>query len=212
MGALRHEMDGILPPDAHHVINERQGLTVLAHRELYPKPKSRLVTQFDTRECLMDAVCDSSMFPFFTSNKVARAVRRRNEAHHRLVVDGIFAVSPERLGCPDFDEVEHDGRERYVIKRGKVEVGEKPERTVMVSCFPTELLSLSTNAKNDVIGSKLNLNNPIGHAASLVKMACLASSRKELVKLYERGWKDGEEWAKKEEQRKALAELQCVGG
>ena len=106
MEALRHEMDEILPKDAHHVINERQGLTVLAHRELYPTPRSRLVTQFDTRECLMDAVCDSSMFPFFTSNKLARAVRRRNEKYQRLVVDGIFAVSPERLGCPDFDQVD----------------------------------------------------------------------------------------------------------
>jgi len=161
----------------------------------------------------MDAVCDSSMFPFFTSNKVARAVRRRNEVHHRLVVDGIFAVSPERLGCPDFEKVnDTNKRERYVIKRGKVEVGEKPDRTVMVSCFPTELLSLSTNnAKYDVIGSKLDLGNPIGHAAGLVKMACLASNRKELVSLYEVGWKDGEEWARKEERRKALTSLQ-IGG
>ena len=210
MEALRHEMDEILPKDAHHVINERQGLTVLAHRELYPTPRSRLVTQFDTRECLMDAVCDSSMFPFFTSNKVARAVRRRNEKYQRLVVDGIFAVSPERLGCPDFDQVDDiAGEERYVIKRGKMEVGQKPHRTVMVSCFPTELLSLSkNNAKYDVIGSKLDLANPIRHGAGLVKMACLASSRKELTNLYEQGWKDGEEWAKKEERRNALAALQ----
>ena len=212
MGALRHEMDNILPSDAHHVINERKGLTVLAHRELYPNPKSRLVTQFDTRQCLMDAVCDSSMFPFFTSNRVARAVRRRNEDHHRLVVDGIFAVSPERLGCPDFDEVDHDeGEERYVIKRGKVEMGQQPDRTVLVSCFPTELLSFSTNAKDDVIGSRWNMENPIGHATGLAKMACLASSRKELVNLYENGWKDGEEWARKEEQRAkrmAVAALQ----
>ena len=211
MGALRHEMNEILPKDAHHIINERQGLTVLAHRELYPTPKSRLVTQFDTRECLMDAVCDSSMFPFFTSNKVARAVRRRNENHHRIVVDGIFAVSPERLGCPDFDEVSYDDgvKERYVIKRGKMEVGQKPDRTVMVSCFPTELLSMSkNNAKYDVIGSKLDLSNPFGHAAGLVKMACLASNRRELTSLYEQGWKDGEEWARKEERRSALAALQ----
>ena len=201
MGALRHEMNEILPKDAHHVINERQGMTVLAHRELYPTPKSRLVTQFDTRECLMDAVCDSSMFPFFTSNKVARAVRRRNENHHRLVVDGIFAVSPERLGCPDFDEVSSDDG---------VWRGQKPDRTVMVSCFPTELLSLTTNnAKYDVIGSKLDLTNPVGHAAGLVKMACLASNQEELTNLYEQGWKDGEEWARKEERRNALASLQA---
>ena len=112
------------------------------------------------------------------------------------------------------DEVEQDeGKERYVMKRGNVEVGEKPDRTVLVSCFPTELLSLSTNAKDDVIGSQWNMDNPIGHAAGLVKMACLASSRKELVNLYENGWKDGEDWAKKEEkrmQKKALAARQEV--
>lgn len=211
MGALRHEMNEILPREAHHIINERRGITVLAHRELYPKLKSRLVTQFDTRECLMDAVCDSSMFPFFTSNKVARTVRRNNEMHHRLVVDGIFAVSPERLGCPDFEQVDVDEmKERYVIKRGRMKAGDKPDRTVMVSSFPTELLSLSkSNAKYDVIGSKLNLANPIGHAAGLVKMACMASDRRELTNLYEQGWEDGEEWARKEGRRNALAALQA---
>ena len=65
-----------------------------------------------------------------------------------------------------------------------------------------------------MIGSQWNMDNPVGHAAGLVKMACLASSRKELVNLYENGWKDGEEWAQKEEQRrakrKAVAALQYV--
>jgi len=92
-----------------------------------------------------------------------------------------------------------------------VEMGQQPDRTVLVSCFPTELLSLSTNAKDDVIGSRWNMENPIGHAAGLAKKACLASSRKELVNLYENGWKDGEEWARKEEQRAkrmAVAALQ----
>ena len=198
MGALRHEMNELLPRDAHHVINNRKGITALAHRELYPTHKARLVTEFETRKCLMDAVCDSSMFPFFTSNAVARAVRRRNERHHRIVVDGIFAVSVERLGCPDFGQV----GEKYVVKKG-VEA-RKPDRTVMVPCFPTELLSLSSSSHRDVLGPELNKSNPIGHAANLVKMACMASSRKELVRLYEDGWEDAEDWIRKEERRRKL--------
>lgn len=198
MGALRQEMDDMLPRDAHHIINNRKGITALAHRELYPTPIARLVTTFDTRKCLMDAVCDSSMFPLFTSNTIARAVRRRNEMYPRIVVDGIFAVSAERLGCPDFGQV----GEKYIVKKGVP--ARKPDRTVMVSCFPTELLSLSTNAKHDIIGPQLDGNNPVGHAARLVKMACMASSRKELVHLYEDGWGDAEVWIRKEDRRRLL--------
>lgn len=199
MEALRSEMDKILPRDAHRIINDREGITALAHRELYPTPKSCLVTEFRTRNCLMDAVCDSSMFPFFTSNTVARVVRRRNEMHHRIVVDGIFAVSAERLGCPDFDQV----GEKYIVKKGVA--ARKPDRTVMVSCFPTKLLSLSSASRHDVLGPKLDDSNAVAHAASLVKMACMASSRKELVRLYEDGWRDTEGWIKKEERRKVSA-------
>ena len=191
MGALRQEMDAILDANAHHIINQRRGVTALAHRELYPTPRSRLVTQFDTRNCLMDAVCDSAMFPMFTSNALARTVRRHNEWHPRLVVDGIFAVSPERLGCPDFALAE----KRDVGSNDSNSEQNNVDRTIMISCFPKELLSLSTNAKKDVIGPNFNVHNPVGQVTQLVKMACLASSRRELVQLYEDGWQRGEEWS-----------------
>ena len=76
---LRHELDEMLPEDAHEIINNRPGLVGLAHRELWPRNRPVLATQFETRECLMDAVMDSSTFPFFSTNWPVRIVRRRGE-------------------------------------------------------------------------------------------------------------------------------------
>lgn len=100
---LRHELDEMLPENAHEIINDRPGLVGLAHRELWPINRPVLATKFETRECLMDAVMDSSTFPFFSTNWPVRLVRRKGERLPRVVVDGFFSVPRDRYGCPDFD-------------------------------------------------------------------------------------------------------------
>ena len=99
---LRNELDEMLPENAHEIVNNRPGLVGLAHRELWPVNRPVLATKFETRECLMDAVMDSSTFPFFSTNWPVRFVRRRGEKLPRIVVDGFFSVPRERYGCPDF--------------------------------------------------------------------------------------------------------------
>uniref|UniRef100_A0A7S2DYB3 PNPLA domain-containing protein n=1 Tax=Helicotheca tamesis TaxID=374047 RepID=A0A7S2DYB3_9STRA len=74
--SLHSEMDYLLDHDAHETLNEREGIVGLAHRELFPENKPILKTYFETRDCLMDAVCDSSMFPYFTTNQPFRTVKR----------------------------------------------------------------------------------------------------------------------------------------
>ena len=64
---LKIEMERCLSPDAHEIINEREGVVALAHRELFPNNRPVLTTRFDTRDELIEAVCDSSMFPFFST-------------------------------------------------------------------------------------------------------------------------------------------------
>jgi hypothetical protein len=64
---LKVELEKCFPPEAHEVINEREGVVALAHRELFPNNRPVLTTRFGTRDELIEAVCDSSMFPFFST-------------------------------------------------------------------------------------------------------------------------------------------------
>ncbi len=90
---LKLEMERILPRDAHTVINEREGVVALAHRELFPNNRPVLTTKFDTREDLIEAVCDSSMFPFFSTPFPVRIRwNREKERIPRVIVDGFFSV------------------------------------------------------------------------------------------------------------------------
>lgn len=89
---LKDELDKTFSPDAHTIINEREGIVALAHRELFPNNRPVLTTKFDTREDLIEAVCDSSMFPFFSTPFPVRLRYKANERFPRVIVDGFFSV------------------------------------------------------------------------------------------------------------------------
>jgi hypothetical protein len=89
---LKAEMDRTLGPDAHKIINEREGVVALAHRELFPINRPVLTTSFQTRDELIEAVCDSSMFPFFSTRFPARLRYKDGERIPRVIVDGFFSV------------------------------------------------------------------------------------------------------------------------
>ena len=89
---LKVEMDRVLDPDAHTIINERQGTVVLAHKELFPQNRNVLVTKFETRDDLIESVLDSCMFPFFSTPFPARLRYKSGERIPRVTVDGFFTV------------------------------------------------------------------------------------------------------------------------
>lgn len=182
--SLRKELDQLLDPEAHLILNKREGAVALAHRELFPRNRSVLQTKFTTRNCLLDAICDSSMFPYFLTNQPVRMVRRHGRMLPRMVVDGVFACPFQRLGCPDFSEIP----------------SEQVDRTVMISVFPTEFLSLATTIQQDLIGPALE-ENMVGQASRLVRMAVHSSTRSELLGLYQEGYLDAEMWTNKEDRR-----------
>lgn len=102
--ALRQELHHLLPNDAHQILNDRPGLVALAHREVFPRNRAVLQTQFPSRNSLLDAICDSSMFPYFLTNQPVRLTRRPGRLLPRMVLDGLFACAVERVGCPDFEQ------------------------------------------------------------------------------------------------------------
>lgn len=214
---LKVELEKCFDPDAHTIVNEREGVVALAHRELFPNFKPVLTTQFDTRDDLIEAVCDSSMFPFFSTPFPVRLKYKAGERFPRVVVDGFFSVPRERYGCPDFAHLNFDKRvEEKMRKSGGVLVGEDQnefdetpviERTITVACFPHETVGLTASHEHDQISPEPDYDNPVGQMGELFRYATQPSSRKEMEVLYERGWADAEKWSYEEDLReRELAE------
>lgn len=227
---LREEMDDLMAVNAHELVNEREGLIGLAHRELFPLNRPVLATKFDTRECLMDAVMDSSTFPFFSTNWPCRLVVRRGERIPRIVVDGFFSVPRERYGCPDFAHAkasnlisagtavqrttnlaQEGGEATLELTDDPIDFASAadlvskcgkviPERVVTVSVFPHKTVGLTASELHDSI-SPLPEEDSMEQMSNLFRLATQPSSREELTELFEKGLADGERWAVEEEQR-----------
>ena len=198
--SLWQQLDTLFPTDADRVVNERPGLVGLAHLKLYPGPAEPVLQtqQFKSRQALMHAVCDSSMFPYFTSNKPFRVVRQGRGKLPRVTVDGVFAEPLWRFGCPNLQQ-KQQGRSALSTC----------DRTVCVSVFPQELVGLGyTNAPrhNNVIAPPLQVHNVMGQVTKLGLLMCTASCRQDLTRLYENGWQDAECWAAKEEENQVRQE------
>ena len=200
--ALRQELHHLLPHNAHHILNDRPGLVGLAHRELFPNNRPVVQTQFATRRCLMDAICDSSMFPFFLTNQPIRIVPRHGRLLPRVVVDGLFACAAERMGCPDFDQCYHrHGQEQYghqqLLQEPQRTASPVVDRTVMISVFPTEFLSLTTTPKENLIGPALEQDHYYlaAQVMRLLRLATHGANPTELHDLYQQGYLDAEHWS-----------------
>lgn len=223
---LKIEMDRVLSLDAHTIINEREGVVALAHRELFPNNRPVLTTDFETRDDLIEAVCDSSMFPFFSTPFPVRLRYKEGERIPRVIVDGFFTVPRERYGCPDFAHLNFDRRvEEKLRSMGGVLVDENQngdneqkeqqtddgddyddatpviERTITVACFPHETVGLTASLEHDQISPEPDYDDPIGQMRGLLRYATQPSPRKELEGLYEQGWADAEKWSYEEELR-----------
>lgn len=201
--SLWQQLDTLFPKDADRVVNERPGLVGLAHLQLYPGPTEPVLQtqQFASRQALMHAVCDSSMFPYFTSNKPFRVVRQGRGKSPRITVDGVFTEPLWRFGCPKLQQRPTQGI--------SVATSNCCDRTVCVSVLPQELVGLGySNAPkhNNVISPPLQIHNVIGQVTKLGLLMCTAGSRQDLTKLYENGWHDTERWAVQEKQNKGLPE------
>lgn len=195
LSLLVEELELLLPSDAHEIVNERPGLTGLAYKEVFPRSKNILATQFRTRQELKEAICNSSMFPFFTSPwpcliRPSSVDKNANEPNvdgamissvekylPRLIVDGYFTVPRERFGCPILDD--------YVT------------RTVTVSVFPHQSIGCVKESEIcDRISPILKeQENPSYELNDMIRMAINPSSRQSLVALYERGISDAEKWS-----------------
>jgi hypothetical protein len=220
--SLEQKLQTLLPTHAHITVNERPGAVGLAHLQLYPQPTRPVLASqsFDSRQALVDAVCDSSMFPYFTSNQPFRMKRRRNHTSKVtgrndnvvVTVDGVFTEPLWRFGCPNTQK----------HWPGVM------DRTVCVSVAPKELvgLGLALGGSGTIEDSKANnkrrrrklqdhtgssnviapplQSNIVGQVTQLARLACTCGSRSEMKQLYEQGWHDAEAWGYRESQDNSI--------
>ncbi|KAL3786395.1 hypothetical protein HJC23_002952 [Cyclotella cryptica] len=138
---LKVELDKTFSQDAHVIVNEREGIVALAHRELFPNNRPVLTTSFDTRDDLIEAVCDSSMFPFFSTPFPVKAswfviIRPSFVPYYCITYYCLLFLSSlathnndvtrERYGCPDFAHLNFDSKVEEKLRRlGGVLVDQK---------------------------------------------------------------------------------------
>jgi hypothetical protein len=77
----------------------------------------------------------------------------------------------------------------------------KVDRTVTVSVFPHDVISLSASEAHDQISPEVDIEDKSGQMSNLLRLATQCGERDEYYKLYEDGWSDAERWLKEEERR-----------
>lgn len=183
---LKEKLDELLTDERFEDVQLRPGATGIAYREIFPRNRNILQTEFDDRHELIRSVCYSSMFPFFSTQ--FPAMLDTSQGYPRLVVDGYFTVPRERFGCPDFSMANID-----------------VDRTVTVSCFPKDRIRLDGSLPTDCISPLVEGD---GQLERLFRIATQATTRKDLTSVYEEGWQDAERWVV--EDRKRLSQTDAI--
>lgn len=157
---------------------------------------SHFQTTFETREDLFRSVGYSCMFPFFTTNFPciidfgnSRNSRKINSKLKlpRFLMDGYFTVPREQFGCPILEDV---------FPNAGV------ERTVAISCIPQDYFGMDTvfdQDGNNLISINDDDGEPPLSTPDIFRIATQSTSRKELTDLFERGYRDAEQWCRREE-------------
>jgi hypothetical protein len=177
---LREEMNDLIDAESFEKLKNRLGLTGVCYRELFPRNIPVLQTEFEDFDDMVNSVCHSCTFPFFSSNLPVSFDFASSGLLPRVLVDGFFAVPRARFGCPDFEEM----------------AGLELDRTITISAIPHEMIGLNASEAHDQISPSAEWG-----FEEFIRLATKVSSSEELTHLYELGWKDGEAWCSQERKR-----------
>ena len=195
---LSKELHSLLGEDVHEVFNKREAIVGLAYREIFPNNRPVLDTYFDSKDHVVDSICNSSMFPFFSSNFPCRFARRTGFLP-RIVVDGYFSVDRERFGCPCFNTMDHP---RKTMNDEESDRSSIVDRTISLSVFPHEVLKVDAFETHDQISPQLeNPDDASEQMSTLFRLATECGTMEDYHMLYEKGWEDAERWISEENRR-----------
>jgi len=183
MGGARGRLLAPLRQKLDEMIDEEQYLKAcekplaIAYKQLYPRFENVHQTTFESEQDLKNAVCHSSMFPFFTTNWPVTWCGDTN----RLLVDGFFAVPRSRFGCPDFQLA--DG------------LSDAVDETIMVCPFPAQYIGLQHPECNTKWCISPDPDEDFSSQIErLLRLATQSTSAPELIGVYDSGFEDAEKW------------------
>lgn len=90
--AVRRQLYELLPDDA---VERATGRLTVCYQRVLPWPRSYLVSEWASKDDLVDTICASCNWPFFFSRWPLVWVRGG------LATDGFFALPRSRFGCPE---------------------------------------------------------------------------------------------------------------
>lgn len=194
---LREKLEHHVDEDRFQDFLDRAGEAVVSHYELLPSFGPVHQSEFEQKEDLINAVCHSSAFPFFSMNgpAVYDGSASNNKATlilggqkltlqvPRLVLDGFFAAPGGRFGCPDFALAGIDD----------------VDREISVLPFPREAIGLSKSLPAENCICPELIDDGLQQSMELLRMATQPSPASKLTSLYEAGFKDADRWCRNEE-------------
>lgn len=189
---LKNELQRSLENDVHEQLNERSGFTGVAYLELYPKfRRSQLQTFYESKMDVINAVCDSCAFPFFSHNLPFRWSKgssidgsSNGGGGGRIAMDGYFAVPRDRFGCPDLNMQTNEIVRKNDFKNGGdddddvVTTGRRQrayakeqsvDRTITISVLPHDYISLTASEPFDRISPSITDVNELSSSSTLSK-------------------------------------------
>lgn len=227
MPLLEDELDALLPQDAHDIANEREGFVGLAFKEIFPVTRNVLKTSFYSREDFKEAVCNSSMFPFFTTNwpcalRTARYTSNLSDDNNCITAmsndsnkDKQIAVNDSRIRDTLMNGYNNAALPRLVVD-GYFTVPRdrfgcpsfppesKVDRTITVSVFPHNSIGLTASKKHDRISPSSCDEDPSGQITKLLKRATQVSTKETCFSMFEEGCADAERWIGEELERNKM--------
>lgn len=209
---LEEELENLLPSNAHEIVNEREGMTGLAYRQLFPSAKNILKTKFGSREEFMEDICNSSTFPFFTTNlpflvrmgAPPRAsptlVEEEDDSSENSNEEIDVANNPNDISNGlsfNLPRVLVDGY--FTVPRSRFGCPILPpdsgaQRTVTISVFPHEAIGLSDSEHHDRISPEPCPSDPTSQLTELLQIATSSSSAETLRRMYDLGREDALRW------------------
>jgi len=185
LGLLQQELEDQLPLDAHHILNSRDAPVGLAYQEIsFFKAENIVQTEFESREDVIQAILNSSMFLFFSTNFPFRL--NFKEGQPVLARDGYFTVPRERFGCP-------------LLPADSNNV----DREVTISVFPHSVIGLTASLEADsispAVASGIGDDTVDEQIKELFRRATQVSSDEVVWDMYESGQNDASKWIQKEE-------------
>lgn len=177
--ALRSVLRELCPEDAHEVAAEH-GLTV-CYLSIFPWPSAQLVTEWESKEDLIDTVCASCNWPLFFSRWPFVWCRGN------LALDGFLALPRRRFGCPPLQP--------------------SPARTIALTCLPK--VSLEEFAERDTIQPGAGSYDLPYEASSWFEWALKPADDQTLEEMAALGRAHAAQWVEREaaEARSSVSEV-----